>query len=69
MNFNQLSLKFSQDMYMKMLTDDFINDEELRDAIINDFMKSIENYRRIHENELTRLLHKYARKLYKKSHV
>ena len=67
MNFNQLSLKFSQDMYMKMLTDDFINDEELRDAIINDFMKSIENYRRIHENELTRLLHKYARKLYKKA--
>ena len=67
MNFNKLSLKFSQDMYMKMLTDDLINDEELRDAIINDFMKSIENYRRIHENELTRLLQKYARKLYKKA--
>ena len=67
MNFNKLSLKFSQDMYMKMLTDDLITDEELRDAIINDFMKSIENYRRIHENELTRLLQKYARKLYEKA--
>lgn len=67
MNFNQLSLKFSQDMYMKMLTDDFINDEELRDAIINDFMRSIENYRRIHENDLTRLLQKYARKLYERA--
>ena len=67
MNFNQLSLKFSQDVYMKMLTDNFINDEELRDAIINDFMKSIENYRRIGEFELTQLLQKYARKLYKKA--
>ena len=67
MNFNKLSLKFSQDMYMKMLTDDLNTDEELRDAIINDFMKSIENYRRIHESELTRLLQKYARKLYKKA--
>lgn len=67
MNFNKLSLKFSQDMYMKMLTDDMNTDEELRDAIINDFMKSIENYRRIHENELTCLLQKYARKLYKKA--
>ena len=67
MNFNQLSFRFSQDMYMKMLTDDFINDEELRDAIINDFMRSIDDYRRIHENELTRLLQKYARKLYKKA--
>lgn len=67
MNLNRLSLKFSQDAYMKMLTDDFINDEELRDAIINDFMKSIENYRRIRENELTGLLQKYARKLYKKA--
>lgn len=67
MNFNQLSLKFNQDAYMKMLTDDFINDEELRDAIINDFMKSIENYRRIKEFELTKLLQKYARKLYKKA--
>ena len=67
MNFNQLSLKFSQDAYMKMLTDDFINDEELKEAIINDFMKSIENYRRIHKNELTRLFQKYARKLYKKA--
>ena len=67
MNFNKLSFKFSQDMYMKMLTDDLITDEELRDAIINDFMNSIENYRRIHENDLTRLLQKYARKLYKKA--
>ena len=67
MNFNQLSLKFNQDAYMKMLTDDFINDEELREAIINDFMKSIENYRRIREFELTKLLQKYSRKLYKKA--
>ena len=67
MNFNRLSLKFSQDMYLKMLTDDLINDEELRDAIINDFMNSIKDYRRIRENELTQLLQKYARKLYKKA--
>ena len=67
MNLNRLSFKFSHDMYMKMLTDDLINDEELRDAIINDFMNSIKDYRRIRENELTQLLQKYARKLYKKA--
>ena len=63
MNLNRLSFKFSHDMYLKMLTDDLINDEELRDAIINDFMNSIKDYRRIRENELTSLLQKYARKL------
>lgn len=67
MNLNRLSFKFSHDMYLKMLTDDLINDEELRDAIINDFMNSIKDYRRIRENELTSLLQKYARKLYKKA--
>lgn len=67
MNFDRLSFRFTYEDYMKMLTDDLNNDEKLRELIINDFMKSIENYRRIREDELTRLLQKYTRKLYKKA--
>lgn len=67
MNFDRLSFRFTYEDYMKMLTDDLNNDEKLRELIINDFMKSIENYRRIREDELTRLLQKYTIKLYTKA--